>query len=117
MESALKYIGRYGSNQVNVNSAPRHVLESVFMLGGSAVDAAEAVIQERKIKPFADVNDLQKRCIRYSDTVERCKDYLTTQSTFFAVKIQSSSGVATVRLTALVLRDGKNVQTLAIIAE
>ncbi|OHB44275.1 MAG: hypothetical protein A2178_00475 [Planctomycetes bacterium GWC2_49_10] len=116
-ESALKYISRYGASQVNVNSAPRHVLEALFMFGGNSADTASAVIMERKTKPFADVNDLQRRCFHYADTIERAKDYLTTQSTFFTVRIEASCGVANVRLTALILKDGKKVQTLAIIAQ
>ena len=116
-ESALKYMSRYGATQVNVNSAPRLVLESVFMFGGDAVETAQNIIDERKIKPFEDVNDLQKRCFHYANSIQRAKDYLTTKSTFFTVRIQSASGAAIVRYTALILKDGKNVQTLAIIAQ
>jgi len=116
-ESALKYMSRYGAMQVNVNSAPRLVLESVFMFGGDAVQTAQNIIDERKIKPLADINDLQKRCFHYANSIQRAKDYLTTKSTFFTVRIQSASGAAIVRYTALILKDGKNVQILAIIAQ
>jgi type II secretory pathway component PulK len=116
-ESAMKYIDRWGSTQVNVNTAPRHVLEALFTMGGDAQSVAEQIIIERKNKPFKDYNDLQKRVFRFADSITRCKDYIITESKVFTIKITAYSGVATVRLTAAVLKDGKNMQTIGIISE
>ena len=66
-ESALRYIGLWGSNKVNVNSAPRQVLEAAFVFGGDADRIAQEIIERRRIKPFEDVNDLKRSLFQYSD--------------------------------------------------
>jgi hypothetical protein len=61
-ESALKYLGLWATRNVNINSAPRQVLEAALTFG-SAADApkmAQEIIQRRQVKPVNDVNELKQ---------------------------------------------------------
>jgi hypothetical protein len=116
-ESILKYMSRWGATQVNVNTAPRQVLEAAFMFGGDAPDVAEAIINARRLKPFTDVNDVQKKIYKYADSIRKSKDFIVTTSTVFSVKITAVSGVAKVSTTAAVVVQGKKPQTIAIMSE
>lgn len=93
-ESALKYMGVWGSTKVNVNTAPRQVLEAAFMFGGDAQQIAEQIIQRRRIEPFKDLDDLRQKLFSYSDSIRKCEKYLTTSSDFFTVRVTAVSGVA-----------------------
>jgi hypothetical protein len=116
-ESILKYIDRWGATQVNVNTAPRQVLEAVFMFGGDAPDVADAIIKARQKQPFASIDDLQKRVYKYADSIKKSGNFITTTSKVFAVKITAVSGTAKVSTTAAVLSDGKKSSTIAILSE
>jgi hypothetical protein len=116
-ESILKYMSRWGATQVNVNSAPRQVLESAFMFGGDAEKVADAIIKERQLKPFKDANDLQKRIYKYADSIRKSQNFITTKSDVFSVKITAVSGVATATTTAAVMMEGKKPKVIAIITE
>jgi hypothetical protein len=116
-ESILKYMSRWGATRVNVNSAPRNVLEAAFMFGGDAPKVADAIIKERQQKPFKDVNDLQKRVYKYSDSILKSKDAITGTSNVFSVKITAICGVAKATATAVVMMEGKKAKVIAIIVE
>jgi type II secretory pathway component PulK len=117
-ESALKYISLWGTAQVNVNTAPRNVLEAAFTFGGNASDIAEQIINLRKEEPFKNIDDLKKRLFSYSDSVEKSKAYITTQSNCFVIRVRATSGVAKVCATAGIKKErGGNVQKIGIIIE
>lgn len=111
----LKYISLWTSRKVNINTAPRHVLEAVFTFGGDAVDIAESIIRQRRIKPFDDIEDIRKSLLRYSDSIERSKDYITTKSNFFTVRVTSVSATARVSAVAAVIKDGDKIQKIGVI--
>ncbi len=114
-DNPLRYIGLWGSQRVNVNTAPRHVLEAALTFGGDAVELTELVIQERRIKPFKDIDDLKKRCYAYSSLIDRAKDYLTATSNFYSVRVVSASGNARVTAVATVIKEDKKIEQLAIL--
>ena len=116
-EYALKYLSLWGTQRVNINSAPRHVLESAFTYGGDAVDIAEAIIQARKYEPFVDINDIQEKLMRYNDSIEKSKPYITTQSTVFTIRATAISGVAKVSATAAVKRNADKIEKIGIISD
>jgi hypothetical protein len=116
-ESALKYISLWGTTQVNVNTAERNVLEAAFTFGGDAVEIAEAIINERRIKPFKDIDDLGKRLFTYKVSIDKCKPYITTQSDFFSIRVKATSGVARVCATAGVKKEQGKYQRIGIIIE
>jgi DNA uptake protein ComE-like DNA-binding protein len=116
-ESILKYVSRWGASQVNINTAPRNVLEAAFMFGGDAPAVSDAIIKARQKEPFKDVNDLQKKIYKYADTIRKSKDFITASSNVLSIKITAVSGVATSTATAAVLLEGKKARIIAIIAE
>jgi len=113
-ESALKYLGMWASRKVNINTAPRHVLEAAFTFGGDADKIAEEIIQRRRIRPFTDIEDLRKSLFRYSDSIGKCEKYITTTSSFFTIKVTAVSGVATSSAVIAIMKDGKKIQKIAI---
>ncbi len=117
-ESALKYIGTWPSRKVNINTAPRHVLEAAFAFGGisDAPEIAEQIIQRRRIEPFANIEDLKRELIRYSDPIRKCEEYITTISSFFTIKVTVVSGVAKASATIAITKEGEKVTRIAIIS-
>jgi len=104
-ESTLKYMGTWGSIKVNVNTAPRHVLEAAFMFGGDADKIAEEIIQRRRTQPFEDLDDLKRTLFRYSQAVSDCEKYITTVSNFFTVRVTAVSGVAKASTVIAITKD------------
>ncbi|MHC4211994.1 MAG: type II secretion system protein GspK [Planctomycetota bacterium] len=115
-ESALKYLGMWGSVKVNVNTAPRHVLEAAFMSGSNPEEIAEAIIERRREKPFKDMDDLKNSLRGFSESLEKSQKYITTQSTFFTIKVTATSGVAQASAVIAVVKDAKGVKKVAVIS-
>ena len=118
-ECAMKYLGLWAARHVNVNTAPRHVLEAAVSFGSvvNAPKIAEAIIQERKIKPVADVNEIKKAVLGYSDSIEDCRGFLTTTSTVFTVRVTAISGAAKATAIAAVTKEGDKIQQIAVISD
>ena len=114
-ESSLKYMGTWGSQKVNINTAPRHVLEAAFVFGGNQVEIAEEIIRRRREEPFTDIADLKNALARYADSISRCERYITTTSTLFTIKITAISGVAKASSVIAVRKSGNNVTRIAVI--
>jgi hypothetical protein len=114
-EYPLKYIGLWGTRQVNINTAPRHVLEAAFIFGGNQVEISEEIIQQRREEPFANIEDFKNKLSRYSESVGKCEEYITTESRFFTIKITSTSGVAKASSMIAITKDGNKVTRIAVI--
>ncbi len=116
-ESALKYISLWGTQKINVNSAPRHVLEAAFTFGGDAPEIAQKIIEERKIKPFASNDDFKKRLVSYFASISKVEPYITTTSDFYSIRVEAVSGVARVCAAAGVKKDKQKFEKIGIIIE
>jgi hypothetical protein len=114
-ESAMKYMGLWGSTQVNINSAPRHVLEAAFTFGGDGTQIAEEIIKRRQIKPFKDIDELKKELFRFSDSIDKCKAYINTNSKVFTIHITAVNGAAKASVVVVVLRDGGKIERVAVV--
>ena len=114
-ESALKYMGTWGTRQVNINTAPRHVLEAAFTFGGDQVKIAEEIIQRRRTEPFTDIADLKNALSRYTDSISKCEPYITMKSSLFTIRITAVSGVAEASSVIAIIKEGTNVTRIAII--
>lgn len=114
-ESAMKYMNLWGSMKVNINTAPRHVLEAAFMFGGDQVEIAEEIIQRRRVEPFTDFQSLKTELFRYSNSLEKCEKYITTSSRFFTIKVTAVSGVAKTSTVIAITKDGEKVNRIAVI--
>jgi hypothetical protein len=113
-ESALKYMSLWGTTQVNVNTAPRQVLEAAFTFGGQAQRIADEIIKKRKQKPFENIADLKTDLLPYSDSIEKCGPFINTASNVFTIHITATSGTAKASAVIVVfLVDGKS-ETVAI---
>ena len=118
-ESALKYLGLWATRNVNINSAPRQVLEAALTFG-SAADApkiAQAIIQHRQIKPVTDVNELKQAVPQYSNALDDCRTFIVVRSTVFTIRVTAVSGVARVTALAAVAKEGDKVQQIAVISD
>jgi len=118
-ESAMKYLGLWATRQVNVNTAPRHVLEAALAFGSiaDAPEIAEAIIKHRQTKPVADVNELKQVVLGNSDSIDKCKSFLTTTSSVFTVKVTAISGVATATAVAAVSKEADKIKRIAVISD
>ena len=116
-ESALKYLALWGSEKVNVNTAPRHVLEAAFTFGGDADKIAEQIIEKRKIRPFSNITDLKTRLLSFSDSITKAEQCITTTSNFFTIRVTANSGSARALTVAAITKEGEKVQRIAVIAE
>ncbi|MBC8377684.1 MAG: general secretion pathway protein GspK [Planctomycetes bacterium] len=116
-ETALKYLGLWGSQRVNVNTAPRHVLESVFMFATEPVELAHQVILQRQEKPFVNVSEIKELGRLDTETFDQLKNYITTTSTFFKITIISRSGNASASAIVTVIKEARKTQTLMVLYE
>ncbi len=114
-ESPLKYMATWGSTKVNINTAPRHVLEAAFAFGGDADRIAHEVIRLRKTKPIQNIEELKTQLLGYSNAIEKCENYITTASTFFTIKVTAVSGVAKASSVVAITKNGNRVQRVALI--
>jgi len=115
-ESALKYMSLWGTTQVNINSAPRQVLEAAFAFGGDADKIAAEIIKQRREKPFTDIEELKKQLFSFSSGIEKCKPYITTASSVFAIRVTAASGVAKASAVIVVLKEGDKIERIAVIS-
>ena len=114
-ESAMKYLGMWGVTKVNINTAPRQVLEAVFAFGGNQEVIAEEIINQRKIAPYKKVDDLKEMHYGYSDSINKVKSYLTTTSTFFTVEVRVVCGNAEASSISLIEKNGSKITTIGMI--
>jgi len=117
-ENAMKYLSMWGAQRININTAPRQVLEAAFMLAGdgfTAPELAQKVIDQRKEKPFEKIDELKEAGMMDTESFNLLKNYVSTASTFFKIRVTSQSGNASASAVATVIKEGKNMETLAIL--
>ena len=114
-ESVLKYLGTWASMKVNINTAPRHVLEAAFMFGGDADKIADEVIRQRRVKPFDSISELKETLYRYSDSIQKCEKFIMVKSTFFTIRVRAVSGGTKASSIIAITKDGKKVQRVAVV--
>ncbi|MDH7598287.1 MAG: type II secretion system protein GspK [Sedimentisphaerales bacterium] len=115
IESLAKYIGLWGTEQVNINTAPRHVLEATFAFVGDAAAIADAVIQQRRLKPFTDLADLRKRLTSYADALEKCSRFITFASNTMSIKVKVQCGSARSQAVLGVTKGAAGVRILGLV--
>ena len=91
-------------------------MEAAFTFGGDADRIAEEIIRRRRIKPFEDIEELKKELFRYSDSFQKCEEYITTASRFFTIRVAATSGKAKVSAVIAITREGEKVQKIAVIS-
>jgi hypothetical protein len=114
-EAPIKYLGLWGATQVNINTAPRQVLEAAFMFGGNYVEIADGIIKARREKPFKDTDELQDKLYTYGESIRKALPYITTTSTCLTIKVTARCGAATASSIASVLKNDKAIQTITMV--
>ena len=117
-ETVLKYLGLWGSQRVNINTAPRHILEAAFslaMTSSEAVDVTDEVILKRQEAPLKKIDEIKELGRLDTDTFDKLKPYITTASTFFKVRVTSHCGNASASAVAAVVKEGKQAETLVVL--
>ena len=118
LESALKYLGIWGSQHVNVNTAPRHVLEAALTFAADYPEEfASSIIEQRQEKPFSKVEEIKELGHLNTESFDKLKNYITTTSTFFKVTVTSRTGNARARAVLTIVKEGKNTETLMVLYE
>lgn len=115
-ESLLKYMGIWGSGRVNINTAPRHVLEAAFAFGGDAERIADEIIRRRVSEPFKDMDDLKESLYIYSEPIRKSENYITMTSTFFTIRVKAVSGVAETSAVIGIAKEGKKINKIGMIS-
>ena len=115
-ESALKYLGVWASKSVNINTAPRHVLEAAFAFGGDGDKIAEAIIKRRRIQPFKNIDELKRAMMQYTASIKKTEKYITTTSDFFTIRVTATSGVARASAIIAVTKADKKMQKIAVLS-
>jgi type II secretory pathway component PulK len=111
----MKYLAIWGSQRINVNTAPRHVLEAAFYFGGNPVEIADRIIRARLEEPFKSVDDLRSRLSSDLASVDRAEPYIDVKSNFFLVRITSRCGNARVSAAAAVIKENKAMERLIVL--
>jgi type II secretory pathway component PulK len=115
-ESALKYISLWASSKVNINTAPRHVLEAAFIFGGDETEIAEAIIERRRLKPFESIEELKNELRGYFSSIEKSERFITTNSDVFTIRVTATSGVARASAVIAILKEGRKVNRIAVMS-
>jgi type II secretory pathway component PulK len=112
-ENALRYLGLWGSYKVNINTAPRHVLEAVFAFGGDGDKIADLIINRRLEEPYKDIEQLSQEAYGYKESIDKVKEMLTTESILFTIRIKASCGSAVVESISTVIKARTTVRKIA----
>jgi len=113
VESPMKYMGLWGAPKVNINTAPRHVLEAAFTFGGQAEEIAEEIIQLRREEPFQDMDDMKNRMYQFNDSFKKASPYITMKSEYLTIKVTASYGKAKTTSIAAIIKTDKSYKTIA----
>ena len=95
------------------------MLEAALAFGSvrDAPKMAGAIITRRKTKPFDSIDEVKKVLSLYADAVDKCKNFITTSSTVFTVRVTAVSGVAEVTAVAGLAREGRQVKRIAVLSD
>jgi len=93
------------------------VLEAAFTFGGDAEEIANEIVKIRQEKPIKDLEDLKSRLYQYNDSIEKSKNYITTTSRFFSIKVTARAGRAKTASVATVVKEGNKFERIAIITQ
>ncbi len=114
-ESPMKYLALWGSQRINVNTAPRQVLEAALTFGGNPEEIADKIIRLRREKPFKTIADLRDQMFGQLDAIDRAAPYIDVKSNFFSIRITSRCGTARTSAVAAVIKEGKQMERLIIL--
>ena len=118
VENALKYLGIWGSQHVNINTAPRHVLEAALTFSADDPEGlAEMIIEQRREKAFVKIDEIKELGGLDTESFNKLKKYITTVSTFFKVTVTSRASNVRSRAVLTIVKEGRKAETLMVLYE
>jgi general secretion pathway protein K len=104
----------YGDGQVNINSAPKLVIQSLSQNMDSAI--AQIIIDQRRIRPFESVTQLQQLPGMSENLYEQIFEFITTSPTdqYYQVMAKGNVGQITCRISAVLKKNlkTKNIEVV-----
>ena len=100
----LDYLTIYSDGKVNINTAPKEVLES---LSESLDDSiASAIIEFRQEEDFMSIDDLRKVPGMSDEVFAEIRDWITVKSAFFSMEFNVNCNGAVAAIRTYLVREG-----------
>jgi general secretion pathway protein K len=100
----LDYLTVYSDGKVNINTAPREVLQCL----GESMDAAlaEAIVEFRKDEDFLSIDDLKNVPGMSDELFGEIRDWITVRSSIFSMEFKVNCNGAVAGIRAYIMREG-----------
>ena len=96
----MDFLTIYSDGKININTAPREVLESL----GESMDGAlaSAIVESRKEEPFESIDDLRKVPGMDGEVIAEISPWITVKSATFSIEahVNCNGAVASIRTVA-----------------
>ena len=99
----LDFLTIYSDGKVNINTAPREVLQS--LRDNLDITAAEAIIEYRKEQDFSSADDLKKVAGIDDELFNEIREWITVKSSAFSLEVEGNCQEAVARIKAVVIRE------------
>jgi len=109
-KSLLDFITIYSNGKININTAPKEVIQSL----SPKIDAdlAKAIVEYRKEEDFQSINDLMKVPGVDSDVYDNIRKWITVRSSAFSIEAQGRYGDAVCYIKAVLKREKKGYKLI-----
>ncbi|MGE5840457.1 MAG: type II secretion system minor pseudopilin GspK [Deltaproteobacteria bacterium] len=106
----LDYVTIYSEGKININTAPKEVLESL----GESMDSAlaESIMEFRKEESFESVEDLKKVAGVDQDLLDEIRELISVKSSTFSIEAHVNNGGAVASVKTVVRRQGNNAKLI-----
>ncbi len=101
----VDYLGPWGHNKININTAPKRVMLAAFSGLGFTESMAEAVVSRRETMMFASTSELRELALIDDDVRSKVTPLCTTGSDTFSVHVTARLGRTSMKLNAGVYRN------------
>jgi len=111
------YLGIWGHNRININTASSEILKSAFLPLGLTTHKAHLIIEYRNQKPFNHTNDLNQIKDLGSNLIARMRPLCVVGPDTFTTKITARIGRTQYRIFGSFYQDQGRLVHMAVITE
>jgi general secretion pathway protein K len=106
----MDFLTIYSDGKINVNTAPKEVLESL----GESMDSAlaSAIVEYRKEERFESVDDLRKVAGMDDEVLAEIGEWITVKSSTFSIEAHVNSNGAVASIRAIAQRQGNKAKLI-----
>ena len=106
----LDYLTIYSDGKININTAPREVLQSL----GESVDEAlaDAIVEFREAEDFMSIEDLRNVPGMSDEAFGEMRDWITVKSSHFSMAFNVDFNGAVAGISAYVVREGDKIRPI-----